>query len=141
MYYSNYFIYSNYLEKKFVKTANCDKNYNKKNLHFFRQINVIAFTVLFVLLSASNSQSFCLTIVEKYYKTLSRFLREINVFTKELTKELISRTFLTVIAFYSTFPHCVLANKSVSRKIRQITLNNRKNRENMLIKQLLVGFT
>ena len=50
--------------------------------------------------------------VEKYYKTHSRFLgknqhffRQITLFTKEVTKELISRNFLSVIAFYSTFPH------------------------------------
>ena len=41
----------------------------------------------------------------------SRFLlkneeifRQMNVFTKEVTKELISRNILSVIAFYSTFP-------------------------------------
>ena len=37
------------------------------------------------------------------------FLREIVDFTKEVTKESISRKFLIVIAFYSTFPHCVFA--------------------------------
>ena len=35
------------------------------------------------------------------------FFRQINGFTKEVTKELISRKFLSVIAFYSTFPHCL----------------------------------
>ena len=66
---------------------------------FFRQISV--------LLSHS---------VENYYKMRSRFLRknwhffrQINVFTEEVTKELISRNFLRVIAFYRTFPHCVHA--------------------------------
>ena len=51
--------------------------------------------------------------MEKYNKTRSRFLeknqhffRQITVFTKEVTKELISRNFLSMIAFYSTFPHC-----------------------------------
>ena len=51
--------------------------------------------------------------VEKYYKTRSQFLRknqhffrQINVFTKEVTKELISRNFFSVITIYSTFPHC-----------------------------------
>ena len=51
--------------------------------------------------------------VEKSSKTRSPFLREnchffrqINVFTKEVTKEMISRKFLSVIAFYSTFIHC-----------------------------------
>ena len=46
-------------------------------------------------------------------KTQSRFLRknehffrQINVFTNEVAKELISRKFLSVIAFYTTFPHC-----------------------------------
>ena len=33
-------------------------------------------------------------------------LRESNVFTKEVTNELISRKFLSVIAFCSNFPHC-----------------------------------
>ena len=53
--------------------------------------------------------------VEKCYKTRSRFLRinqhffrEINVFTKEVTKQLISRKEFCVIAFCSTFPHCDL---------------------------------
>ena len=52
------------------------------------------------------------TSVEKYRKTRLQFLRknqhffrQINVFTKEVTNELISRNFLSVIAFYSTFPH------------------------------------
>ena len=52
--------------------------------------------------------------VEKSSKTRSPFLRknchffrQINAFTKEVTKELISRNFFSVIAFYSTFPHCV----------------------------------
>ena len=50
--------------------------------------------------------------VEKYHKTRlltekSTFFRQINGFTnKEVTKELISRKFLSVIAFYTTFPHC-----------------------------------
>ena len=34
------------------------------------------------------------------------FFRQINVFTKEVTKGLISRNFLRVITFYSTFPYC-----------------------------------
>ena len=33
------------------------------------------------------------------------FFRQINAFTKEVSKELISRKFLSVIAFYSIFPH------------------------------------
>ena len=59
--------------------------------------------------------SFTKHSVEKSYKKRSRllrknhhFFRQINAFTKEVTKELISRKFLSVIAFYSTFPHCVL---------------------------------
>ena len=35
----------------------------------------------------------------------STFSRQTNVFTKEVTKELISRKFLILVAFYSTFPH------------------------------------
>ena len=53
--------------------------------------------------------------VEMSSKTRSPFLREnqnffrqISVFTKEVAKELISRKFLSVNAFYSTFPHCGL---------------------------------
>ena len=52
------------------------------------------------------SSSFSLNL-EKYYKTQSPFFRQINVFTKEVTKGSISRIFLSVIAFYSTFLHCV----------------------------------
>ena len=37
-----------------------------------------------------------------------------NVFIKEVTKELISRKFLSVIAFYSTFPHCDTATSFAS---------------------------
>ena len=51
--------------------------------------------------------------VEKSSKTRSlvftenyNFFRQCNDFTKEVTKEIISRKFLSVIAFYSTFPHC-----------------------------------
>ena len=36
----------------------------------------------------------------------TRFFRQIDDFTKEVTKELISRKFLIVIAFYSTISHC-----------------------------------
>ena len=41
------------------------------------------------------------------------FFRQINDFTKEVTKELISRKIL--IAFYSTFPHCNFGS-SILRK-------------------------
>ena len=34
------------------------------------------------------------------------FFRQINTFTKEVTKELIWRNFFRVIAFCNTFPHC-----------------------------------
>ena len=61
--------------------------------------------------------------VEKSSKTRSpfsrknyRFFRQINGFTKEVTNEWVSRKFLSVIAFYSTFPHCGVQRK----KIRQI---------------------
>ena len=37
-----------------------------------------------------------------------RKIRQTNVFTKEVTKELISRNFFYVIAFFSIFPHCVV---------------------------------
>ena len=50
--------------------------------------------------------------VEKYYKKRSRFFRknqhlyrQINVFTKEVSKVLISRNFFSVIVFSSIFPH------------------------------------
>ena len=63
--------------------------------------------------------------MEKSSKTRSLFLqknqdffRQINGFTKEVTKELISRKFLSLIAFYSTFPHCdTLGCKSVVTSI------------------------
>ena len=48
--------------------------------------------------------------VEKYYKTYQNFygnqrlFRQINVFTIEVTKDLISRKFFSLIAFYRTFP-------------------------------------
>ena len=67
--------------------------------------------------------------VEKSSKTRSlilckneHFFRQINIFTKEVTKELISRKFLSVIAFYSTFPHCE-AKSLFSRKLWKKGLN------------------
>ena len=49
------------------------------------------------------------------------FFRQINILTKEVTKELISRKNLSVIAFYSTFPHCVVCWKiNVFTKFLQI---------------------
>ena len=42
----------------------------------------------------------------------STFFRQINVFTKEVTKELNSRNFFCVIAFWNTFPHCSQCGKS-----------------------------
>ena len=44
--------------------------------------------------------------VKKSLKTRSPFFRQINGFTIEVTNELNSRKFLSVIAFYCTFPHC-----------------------------------
>ena len=44
----------------------------------------------------------------QHFPVKSTFSRQINVFTKEVTKELISRKFFSVIAFYSIFPHCAL---------------------------------
>ena len=53
--------------------------------------------------------------VEKCYKTRSRFLRknqhffrEINFFTIEVAKDLISRNLFCMIAFCRTFPHCTV---------------------------------
>ena len=53
----------------------------------------------------------------KYYKTRSRFLgknqhffRQINVFTKEVTKELISRIFFQRDRILPTFPHCAFTS-------------------------------
>ena len=37
---------------------------------------------------------------------IQHFFRQIKFFTKEVTKELISRKFFSVIVFYSTFPYC-----------------------------------
>ena len=36
------------------------------------------------------------------------FFRQINISTKEITKELISRKFLSVIAFYTGFFHTIV---------------------------------
>ena len=51
--------------------------------------------------------------MEKYCETRSRFLRKINIFfrqinvlTKEHTKESISRKVLSMIAIFSSFPQC-----------------------------------
>ena len=49
------------------------------------------------------------------FKEKLPFFRQINAFTKEITKELISRNILCVIAFYmysSTFPHCAVSFSS-----------------------------
>ena len=49
--------------------------------------------------------------VEKYYKTYQNFygnqrlFRQINVFTIEVTKDLISRILWNMIVFYGTFPY------------------------------------
>jgi len=63
------------------------------------------------------NQFFSIHSVEKSSKTRSQFLRknchffrQINVFTIEFPKEMISLKFLSVIAFYSTFPHCGIAS-------------------------------
>ena len=52
----------------------------------------------------------CIKIRQKhnycFYEKFQQFFRQINVFTKEVTKELISRKFLSVIAFHIIFPHC-----------------------------------
>ena len=43
---------------------------------------------------------------ELFLRKIQRFFRQINTFTKEITTaELISRNFLSVVAFYSIFPH------------------------------------
>ena len=55
------------------------------------------------------------TVWKNYCQTRSQFYGKINIFSvkstlslksKELVNELISRKFLSVIAFFSTFPHC-----------------------------------
>ena len=46
-----------------------------------------------------------------FYGKINIF-RQINVFTEEVTKELISRNFLSVIAFYSIFPHYTVSDTS-----------------------------
>ena len=58
------------------------------------------------------------------------FFRQINVYTKEFTKELISRKFLSVIAFFSTFPHCeeliwrnICKNKIMWEKLQNISIS------------------
>ena len=61
-----------------------------------------------------------------YYGKMNIFFRQINGFMNEVTKHLISRDFLCVIAFYSTFTR--------SKKFREI--NSSKNvdlTEKMLI--------
>ena len=66
------------------------------------------------------------TSEEKSSKTrYNHFYGKINIFTKEVTIELISRKFLSVIAFYSTFPHCVVCWKiNVFTKFLQIEKKN-----------------
>ena len=112
---------------------------------FFRQINSLSTYLVNPLLS----RNFCHKIfrqiklmfnnhsVEKSSKTRSlilckneHFFRQINIFTKEVTKELISRKFLSVIAFYRTFPHCdnlfsnnVALTKFLSKSVRVNFLN------------------
>ena len=46
-----------------------------------------------------------------FYGKIAIFFRQINGFTKEM----ISRKFLSVIAFYSIFPHCENYNDVFSR--------------------------
>ena len=74
--------------------------------------------------------------VEKSSKTRSpllrkkhNFFRQINIFTKEVTKELISRKFFSVNAFYCIFPQYTVTlwpNSPKSPQIRKIQLLNIK---------------
>ena len=75
---------------------------------FFRQIN----SLLIYLVNALFSRNFCQKSVRVNFRTfhtfaekMNIFFRQMNAFTKEVTKELIWRNFLCVIAFYTTFPH------------------------------------
>ena len=63
----------------------------------FREINFFTFRTHSVEKSSITRSLFL--------PKIQHFFRQINVFTKEDTKELISRKFLSVIVFYSIFPH------------------------------------
>ena len=74
----------------------------------------------------ANSTLYCVLWSDHYfYGKTNVFFRQINVFTIEVTKELSSRNFLSVIAFFSTFPlHvCPITQKCSHKKTRtfQIT--------------------
>ena len=60
-----------------------------------------------VVLIGENRLNFC-KWTNDFLRGKSAFSRQINVFTKAVTQESISRHFLSVISFYSTFPHSVL---------------------------------
>ena len=82
----------------------------------FRERNVFIKEVTKELISRKKVSVQCIENWDwiSHSKTLSPFLRKINIFfrqingfTKEVTKEYISRKFLTLIAFYSTFPKII----------------------------------
>ena len=83
----------------------------------FRERNVFIKEVTKELISRKKVSVQCIENWDwiSHSKTLSPFLRKINIFsrqingfTKEVTKEYIWRKFLTLIAFYSTFPQCAV---------------------------------
>ena len=87
----------------------------RKNWHFSRQINVFTkelisrnFCKRYVRVNFLSYHTVCHSVEittkrrSQFLRKNRHFFRQINVFTKEL----ISRIFFSVIAFYSTFPHC-----------------------------------
>ena len=65
------------------------------------------------LLESANHERHPQRIIFSFLEAVENlhFFRQINVFTNKVTKEMISRNFLSVIAFYSTFPHCAIEVK------------------------------
>ena len=81
------------------------KNFAAKleNLTLFR-LEIFSVKSHFFLVNFKKAR-----LVSKCYKTRSQFLRKNQHFFREInvfTKELISRIFICVITFCSTFPHC-----------------------------------
>ena len=82
------------------------KNRYKMHTHIvekwkkFRQINNLVISLLKTLLSRNFHTALCGTL---YNKMRLRFFCQINFLTIEVPKELISRIFLSMIAFDSTF--------------------------------------
>ena len=113
------YLYGNTLRKlrNFVAT-----DFSKK----FRQINVLLKIELYwkkliwrkKICVALNFSFFHIFLWGMEYH---HFFRQINVFTKEVTKELISRKFFSVIVFYRTFP-CTVHGVEITKIYSQAFL-------------------